>query len=386
MPSVTNGQRGDARPRFCTVLGELGRERTPTARSTCSTASRYSSTSFSCAWRMRPGVRWQRSYKTSPGTILLLPSGTRTAVSKRADRTPDERRVCSEPGVGFIRSEFSAIAAWLPGRSIRVALAGEGTMKTYRLALACASTLLVAGCGVGGSDGSAATAPIATKTTTPAPKVEMTSPAPPTTAGPTTVAPTSAPPEVPTTIQPTGAERLTVTHVVDGDTVDVSDGSRIRLIGIDTPERGDCGYSEATRALEGLVLGKQITLVPGAQSNSDRYGRLLRYLDLGSTDNNLEMIRAGYAITRYDSRDGYGRHTRQDSYVAADDASPPEPQSCESAAPPPSTVTPSPPSPPSSGVYRNCAAVRAAGAAPIYRGQPGYASHLDGDDDGVGCE
>ena len=36
--------------------------------------------------------------------------------------------------------------------------------------------------------------------------------------------------------------------------------------------------------------------------------------------------------------------------------------------------------------YRNCAAARAAGAAPVYRGDPGYGSHLDRDDDGVGCE
>jgi hypothetical protein len=36
--------------------------------------------------------------------------------------------------------------------------------------------------------------------------------------------------------------------------------------------------------------------------------------------------------------------------------------------------------------YKNCDAVRAAGAAPIYRGNPGYAKHLDRDGDGVGCE
>jgi Protein of unknown function (DUF1524)/Excalibur calcium-binding domain len=36
--------------------------------------------------------------------------------------------------------------------------------------------------------------------------------------------------------------------------------------------------------------------------------------------------------------------------------------------------------------YDNCAAVRAAGAAPIRRGEPGYDTHLDGDGDGVGCE
>nr|WP_326833147.1 excalibur calcium-binding domain-containing protein [Alteripontixanthobacter maritimus] len=36
--------------------------------------------------------------------------------------------------------------------------------------------------------------------------------------------------------------------------------------------------------------------------------------------------------------------------------------------------------------YANCAAARAAGAAPVKRGDPGYASHLDRDGDGIGCE
>ncbi|KUM80279.1 excalibur calcium-binding domain-containing protein [Streptomyces curacoi] len=36
--------------------------------------------------------------------------------------------------------------------------------------------------------------------------------------------------------------------------------------------------------------------------------------------------------------------------------------------------------------YANCAAARAAGAAPVHRGEPGYASHLDRDNDGVGCD
>lgn len=36
--------------------------------------------------------------------------------------------------------------------------------------------------------------------------------------------------------------------------------------------------------------------------------------------------------------------------------------------------------------YKNCAAARAAGAAPVYRGDPGYGRHLDRDNDGIGCE
>lgn len=38
------------------------------------------------------------------------------------------------------------------------------------------------------------------------------------------------------------------------------------------------------------------------------------------------------------------------------------------------------------GAFRNCSEARAAGAAPVYRGQPGYGPHLDRDGDGVGCE
>ena len=38
------------------------------------------------------------------------------------------------------------------------------------------------------------------------------------------------------------------------------------------------------------------------------------------------------------------------------------------------------------GVFRNCAAARAAGAAPVRRGEPGYGRHLDRDGDGIGCE
>ncbi|MFL6585530.1 MAG: excalibur calcium-binding domain-containing protein [Luteimonas sp.] len=43
-------------------------------------------------------------------------------------------------------------------------------------------------------------------------------------------------------------------------------------------------------------------------------------------------------------------------------------------------------SPRSQGVFRNCAQARAAGAAPVRRGDPGYGPHLNRDNDGVGCE
>lgn len=40
----------------------------------------------------------------------------------------------------------------------------------------------------------------------------------------------------------------------------------------------------------------------------------------------------------------------------------------------------------SAGAFRNCSAARAAGAAPVHRGEPGYGPHLDRDGDGIGCE
>ncbi|MFJ2772572.1 excalibur calcium-binding domain-containing protein [Streptomyces sp. NPDC087300] len=36
--------------------------------------------------------------------------------------------------------------------------------------------------------------------------------------------------------------------------------------------------------------------------------------------------------------------------------------------------------------YKNCSEARAAGAAPIHRGEPGYGRHLDRDGDGIGCD
>jgi micrococcal nuclease len=125
-------------------------------------------------------------------------------------------------------------------------------------------------------------------------------------------------------VRPSNATAATVgvAGVIDGDTIEVSDGARIRLIGIDTPERGECGYSEATAYLARLVGGNAVVLVSGARDDVDRYGRLLRYVEVEGIDANLEMIRSGLAIARYDSRDGYGRHDREDEYIGADIATP----------------------------------------------------------------
>lgn len=78
---------------------------------------------------------------------------------------------------------------------------------------------------------------------------------------------------------PAGAVPVAVTNVVDGDTLDVRAAEttlRVRLYGVDTPERGDACYREATERLRALA-GTQVLLVPDARTQ-DRYGRELRYV------------------------------------------------------------------------------------------------------------
>ncbi|CAN7163045.1 thermonuclease family protein [Terrabacter sp. LjRoot27] len=117
----------------------------------------------------------------------------------------------------------------------------------------------------------------------------------------------------------------TVTKVVDGDTIWVSRAGvsrKVRFIGIDTPETGQCGFTEARNALRGIIGGQRVTLTAGARDDVDRYGRALRYVDVNGVDAGLRLIKQGYAVARYDSRDGYGSHTREAAYVRADAASP----------------------------------------------------------------
>jgi endonuclease YncB( thermonuclease family) len=137
-----------------------------------------------------------------------------------------------------------------------------------------------------------------------------------------TPTPQSAP--IPTTkstqTPPPKVDSGVVNHVVDGDTIRLSDGRTIRLIGIDTPEKGQCGYREATRAMSRLVNGKTVTLVfpkSGKTDDHDRYGRLLRYVRAGATDVGLELIEAGRAKPRYNSTDGYGFHDLEPTYKQA---------------------------------------------------------------------
>ncbi len=91
--------------------------------------------------------------------------------------------------------------------------------------------------------------------------------------------PASAP-TVPTA--PIDAEFVQVAQIIDGDTIDVLvDGTtyRLRYIGIDTPEIGESLADLATARNRALLTGKTVRIVKDV-SETDRYGRLLRYVYL----------------------------------------------------------------------------------------------------------
>jgi endonuclease YncB( thermonuclease family) len=93
-----------------------------------------------------------------------------------------------------------------------------------------------------------------------------------------------------------GPDESLVVRVIDGDTVELADGSRVRYLCIDTPERGEPFYVEASERNRELVAGKGVRLEPGVE-DVDRYGRLLRYVYVDGVFVNAELVSGGYART-----------------------------------------------------------------------------------------
>ena len=95
-------------------------------------------------------------------------------------------------------------------------------------------------------------------------------------------------------------EIVKVARVIDGDTIEIEGGERVRYIGIDTPETVDprktvqCFGVEASKKNKELVEGKMVRLEKDI-TDRDKYNRLLRYVWLGDTLVNLALVQGGFA-------------------------------------------------------------------------------------------
>lgn len=113
--------------------------------------------------------------------------------------------------------------------------------------------------------------------------------------------PANGPSGDPTAPMESGADAATVLYVFDGDTVEVDFGGtteRVRLIGINSPEIGECWADEAGLVLGALLPEGSEVGMTGDESDRDQFGRLLRYLWVGSMSVNEELVRRGAALSR----------------------------------------------------------------------------------------
>ena len=95
-----------------------------------------------------------------------------------------------------------------------------------------------------------------------------------------------------------------VERVIDGDTIDIDTGERVRFLGVDTPERDECYFAESTDFVRSWLEGKEVRLEQDVRDR-DVHGRLLRYIFIaelpggGATSSeqlvNQVLLERGYA-------------------------------------------------------------------------------------------
>ena len=107
-----------------------------------------------------------------------------------------------------------------------------------------------------------------------------------------------------------GPATETVTDVVDGDTIALSDGEKVRYLMVDTTEitkgHNDCYGQEGADFNRQLVMGKQITLRYDKECK-DRYGRLLAYVSVDGVEVNTLEVERGFACVLHISPNGDDR-------------------------------------------------------------------------------
>ncbi|MBI5554092.1 MAG: thermonuclease family protein [Candidatus Diapherotrites archaeon] len=89
-----------------------------------------------------------------------------------------------------------------------------------------------------------------------------------------------------------------VAKVIDGDTIELASGEKVRMLGINTPEKTEPYYAQAKERGIGLMQYKTVRLEAGTE-DKDQYGRLLRYVFVDGVNINEIMIREGLASTYF---------------------------------------------------------------------------------------
>jgi len=89
-----------------------------------------------------------------------------------------------------------------------------------------------------------------------------------------------------------------VTEVTDGDTITIAGGARVRLLGINAPERGELGYAGPKNMLKQLILNKEVILESDGP-DKDRYDRLLRHVFVNNTLITKLLAEQGLVHTKY---------------------------------------------------------------------------------------
>jgi micrococcal nuclease len=107
-----------------------------------------------------------------------------------------------------------------------------------------------------------------------------------------------------------GPPRALVQRVIDGDTIELAGGERVRYTLVDAPEitngKNACFGAEARQLNRELVEGRVVDLAYGSRCQ-DRYERLLAYVRVDGLDVNAELVRSGFACVLYIPPDGEDR-------------------------------------------------------------------------------
>lgn len=93
----------------------------------------------------------------------------------------------------------------------------------------------------------------------------------------------------------TSEERSVCTKVVDGDTIYLSNGRKIRMVGVNTPEKGVRGYSASKNFVQKLCLNKEVGINIDDKKYYDKYGRTLAVVIVDGKNLNEMLLKEGLA-------------------------------------------------------------------------------------------